>query len=252
MARTITKEKRDYLRHVRELELDAGAPPLFFEFVAFLDRAEPNFYHENHYFRYCRTFRALLPYLPNRVVGLNVLETGGISPLTQFLATLGAHCAQSRSDLRYSIDAAANSTDLILCLEVIEHLKDRTEETFDELVLFQQSGARSYAAEVWRVLRPGGLFVFTTPNPCSTFALQSLIAGRAPMVTREHVREYTREELHQIFDAFELVGEESHYSFFYLTRMAREAVEGIYAANDWSPDWRGDDHFMVFRKTVRG
>ena len=68
------------------------------------------------------------------------------------------------------------------------------------------------------------------------------------MVTREHVREYTRDELRKIFHRFELIDEQTQYNFYYLTQTAREQIEHIYVSNGWNPDHRGDDHFMVFRK----
>ena len=58
--------------------------------------------------------------------------------------------------------------DCVISFQVIEHIRDD----------------RRFVAEVWRVLRPGGIFIVTTPN--------------APMsLTRNpwHVREYTAAEL---------------------------------------------------------
>jgi ubiquinone/menaquinone biosynthesis C-methylase UbiE len=63
---------------------------------------------------------------------------------------------------------AANSFDLVLCFQVIEHIAD------DHLLL----------KEIHRVLRPGGVLLMTTPN-------RPMSLSRNPW----HVREYTAAEL---------------------------------------------------------
>ncbi len=65
--------------------------------------------------------------------------------------------------------------DLVTSFQVIEHV----------------AGVADYLAEIRRVLRPGGLVVFTTPN-----AAIRLDPGMRPW-NRFHVREYTGDELRQ-------------------------------------------------------
>ena len=52
------------------------------------------------------------------------------------------------------IELAPNSIDKILCFEGIEHI------SMDDKVLFIN--------EMWRILRPGGTFIISTPNPSAT------------------------------------------------------------------------------------
>jgi SAM-dependent methyltransferase len=74
---------------------------------------------------------------------------------------------------------ASESFDLIVCLWVMEHL-ERPEEVFDE---------------VRRVLRPGGHFVFLTPNLHNPLLLLNRLAKSLPQVQRRIVpRLYGRVE----------------------------------------------------------
>lgn len=239
--------KTEYLKWLRATEVDGIDPPaLYREFVAFLEAGPGNL---AHYYRYCQTFRAMTPYLQH-VRDMHILETGSFCPITRFLASNGAHCQKTSSDLRYEIDAESNSADMLLSLEVIEHIKDQTEKTISEIVLFRGTGVRQYANEIFRVLKPGGLLVLTTPNPCSAIVLSRLIDNRPPMVFRPHVREYTRDELIEIFAAFVPVEVTTRYSFFLLSHVRQMEWAAIFERNGWEASMRGDDHFAVFRKPI--
>lgn len=175
-----------------------------------------------------------------------VLETGGASPLVEFLA--GQYDVfQTEVDLRLSLDAADASVDLVLSLEVLEHLKDRPDETFDEMVLFRSSGALTYASEIARVLRPGGPLILTSPNALAAINLLRLLEGVVPMVYRPHVREYTRAEIVALFPALEVVHQETCFNFFLMADGGRNALDRIEAAGGIKHD-RGDDDVFVFRK----
>jgi SAM-dependent methyltransferase len=149
--------------------------------------------------------------------------------------------------LRYAIDAADESFDLLLSLEVLEHIKDQTEKVFGDIVLFNGSGAQKFVDEIWRVVRPGGLVILTTPNPTCLLALIKLIGYEPPMVYRPHVREYTKGEICKLFDKFKLVKYCSFFAYGYIgigEQKAREYVERL----GWDPADRGDCHFFVFQR----
>jgi SAM-dependent methyltransferase len=58
------------------------------------------------------------------------------------------------------------SVDCVVSTEVLEHLYHHP---------------AGYLAECWRILRPGGLLLLSTPNPCNLTRALKLIAGRSPM-----------------------------------------------------------------------
>jgi SAM-dependent methyltransferase len=58
------------------------------------------------------------------------------------------------------------SVDCVVSTEVLEHLYHHP---------------AGYLAECWRILRPGGLFVLSTPNPCNLTRAAKLVTGRSPV-----------------------------------------------------------------------
>lgn len=243
---SLSAEKWQFLRAIRRTEVDRpDAPEIYSSFVSYLDEHCAN---PAHYLRYCQTFLAMTPYLTG-TSNRKLLETGGLCDITRFLRTRGYECRGSKSDLRYKIDAEDRSADIILSLEVIEHIKDRTEARFEDVVLFRGTGVATYAEEIDRVLAPEGLLVLTTPNPCSARALELLIANEPPMVFRSHEREYSRAELIKIFGKLQLLEAKTHWSFFNLGPQARQKWQSVFERNGWDANDRGDDHFMAFRKS---
>ena len=78
----------------------------------------------------------------------------GIDPAEKAIAAARAHAAQERRGIAYDVGVgealpyAAASFDAVVCVDVLEHVQD-----LDRVL-----------AEVARVLRPGGLFLFDTIN----------------------------------------------------------------------------------------
>ncbi len=241
---TVTPEHIAYLRRIREKEVDYDSP-LYREFVSFLDSRPP---YWAHYIRYCQTMRAFEPLLGGLPKGAVILEMGELCSVSLFLRHIGYDVRCTNSDLRYAIDAADDSVDLALSFEVLEHIGDHPFEGIDRHGLWVGSGARAHAGEVARVVRPGGMLVMSTPNPCSALALTRLVNGEAPSVFRPHVREYTRDEVVALFSGLGLVSATTHYSFYLLSGEAQKEAESVFERNGWDSSDRGDNHFMVFRK----
>lgn len=221
-----------------------AAEPALQAFHAFLN-AHPSYRHSAHYYRYLTTFACALPHLAGRD-GLTIVETGGSSPLLDHLCAT-QECHVTTSDLRDALDCPDGCADVVLSLEVLEHLKDRRETTMDEIVLFRETGVRRYAGEILRVLKPGGLLIMTTPNGAAAQVFQNVVEGLPGMVFRPHVREYTHDEVLRLFADLELVEHRTLFNFFHMGDNGAAIIRRIVAAGG-SPDHRGDDHFFVFRR----
>ncbi|MDJ0993294.1 MAG: bifunctional 2-polyprenyl-6-hydroxyphenol methylase/3-demethylubiquinol 3-O-methyltransferase UbiG [Dinoroseobacter sp.] len=78
----------------------------------------------------------------------------GIDPAAQAIAAAQAHAESSGLDIRYDVGVgealpyADNIFDIVVCVDVLEHVQDLSQ----------------VMSEVWRVLKPGGVFLFDTIN----------------------------------------------------------------------------------------
>lgn len=75
----------------------------------------------------------------------------GLDAAPENVAVARAHAATMALDIDYragSVEALEGSFDLVTCMEVVEHVADRA----------------SFLAALERLLAPGGLLVFSTPN----------------------------------------------------------------------------------------
>jgi len=80
-------------------------------------------------------------------------------------------------------------------------------------------------------------------------AFLQLIEFEPPMIYRDHVREYTRPEILNIFKELELIQYTTYYSYFFPDDGPDLAKEWA-ARIGWNPEWRGDCHFALFRKPM--
>jgi SAM-dependent methyltransferase len=201
-----------------------------------------------HYLRYFLTLRSVMEHMPS-VEKMSILETGGASPILDFFSQ-NNETYTSTSDLRVGIDAPTEAMDVVFSFEVLEHIKDQPEKTFDEIVLFQNSGVKCFASEVTRVLKPGGLCFLSTPNPVSLLCFKRIIDGEPPAVFRPHVREYSRAEVESLFSGLELVHYETFFAFFLVRKAARLRLIEAFERAGGNPAYAGDDHFFVFQKST--
>ncbi len=146
-------------------------------------------YNSVHARRFAWSLERVLTLLP---AGGRVLELGGGGEFNRLLraARPGVEMVVSEGDLR-KVTLPDGSFDLVLCMEVIEHIHDQAPAAGEIPTEWRGTGAAHLLAEVTRVLRPGGALFLTTPNAASANTLHKIITLQAPMVYRPHVREYT-------------------------------------------------------------
>jgi SAM-dependent methyltransferase len=163
-------------------------------------------YSEIHSLRYDLTFDFIEPHL---FKGFRILELGEEGEFTNRLRGLGYSVDSYSQDLRYPFDIDSNSYDLVLCMEVIEHIKDRNSESISELSEFNYSGVVNLLDEVRRVLVPDGLLLLTTPNVCSVINAYRLKSDYYPMFYEYHEREYSSTKLSALLKLYEIVSSQN-------------------------------------------
>lgn len=146
-------------------------------------------------------------------------------------------------DLRYSplpFDDA--SMDGAICLEVIEHLSDLCYQEATTL-----SGLFTFLDELFRVVRPGGKVLISTPNAASIWTIQRALLKQVPMMYDWHFREFTVDELRRImeFVGFEVIEIETQYVWH---KWDFTPIVEFMKAQGYSLDDRGDDVFVVLRR----
>lgn len=146
-------------------------------------------------------------------------------------------------DLRYEplpFDDA--SMDSALCLEVIEHLSDLRYQEATTL-----SGLFTFLDELFRVVRPGGKILITTPNAASIWTIQRALLQQVPMMYEWHFREFTVDELRRImeFIGFEVV---SITTEFVWHKWDFTPIIEFMKSHGYSLKDRGDDIFLVLSR----
>ena len=135
---------------------------------------------------------------------LKVLELGGKGVSTKFLEAyfpkwkIENYCEDLRQK---NWEISDNQYDLIVSMEVIEHLSDVNETNFEWNASFLSTGLLNCLEESKRVVKKdGGRIFITTPNALSLINFYKMTMGEIPRQYNPHVREYTFEELKEVID----------------------------------------------------
>lgn len=218
-------------------------------FLAWLEANTFTQYDFDHKTRFWETYLRLNDHLE---IGKQLLELGGESKITNYLKTqLGIAVDVYSQDLRYPFELNTNGYDLILCLEVIEHIKDRTETGgINEIAMFTRSGVRNVYNESWRVLRDGGILFMTTPNACCIDSIARIFLYQAPQLYAPHVKEFSAIELIDMAkeSGFELIAYSTANVWYPHPTIDRDRITSILRDANIPTDDRGDDMFLVFQK----
>lgn len=151
-------------------------------------------------------------------------------------------------DLRAPWNVPTSSVDIIVCTELVEHLPDVPNGTFNDT--FGASGLKALLGEAWKALKPGGFIFITTPNATSVLHIKAVLEKRPPWFFDRHIREYL---LRELLAPLQQVG-------FHISRAEDVHCMSIYAypdfiyiyefllANGYPTDGRGDDLFILAQK----
>lgn len=163
---------------------------------------------EYHWVRFAVSIGLLDEYYGNREI--LVLELGAPDVSTRLINSYFPkwRIVNYVEDLRKpNWDLESNQFDLILNMEVIEHLTDQylekandLEYCFDYNAKFVYSGVINCLLESNRVLKKKGRMFLSTPNAVSYLNLQKMLLSEPPHQWLNHVREYTLDELTVLFD----------------------------------------------------
>lgn len=209
-------------------------------------------YIKTHRTRFVETVRAASSLIDGCK---DMAEIGPLSyPGVYISKTAGLAAGEVLGDLRFPVAYPSESADLVLFLEVFEHINDALtpDSSIDEIAEFRGSGAQNILNEIHRILRPGGAMLMTTPNGTSLDSILCLLDKKNTLMYPRHVREYAPREVIDMAEASGFVLER-FYTYFawwnYAGGQRIPLLKTLEAAGYDMTD-RGDDAVFVFRKPV--
>lgn len=160
-------------------------------------------YIYTHIERYYQTFNYIKDYIKPEH---KVLDVGGNNNGSTFVRLVANNfkCSMHSydKDLRYPFTLPDNYFDFIICMEIIEHIKDRNSDDITELSQFNWNGINNLTSEIHRILKPGGIVLITTPNVCSYDCIYKALTHKNPYHYLPHVKEFGYDELLEHMDKF--------------------------------------------------
>jgi predicted SAM-dependent methyltransferase len=218
-----------------------------------ISHAIQNFFHADtdkkyinanlgHTFRY---FIALKYIIEHGLYAGKIFESGGAGVFSHILKTLlgDIDLYSYNGDLRKPIIIDKNNFDVVLCMEVIEHITD--ECNYHEM---RFEGVKTCLQSFFQIMKPNGRLFITTPNISSCISLHHLLYAAHPMIYPIHVREYTPTEIKKIsesigFDTKVLTTE----NVFSEITVYEQMIQLLHH-NGYSLENRGDDIIAIFIK----
>ena len=181
-----------------------------------------------------------------QVEGLKVLDLGqygiasyviqGRFPRNEFTTTT--------TDLRKPLPYPDDQFDLVLNMEVVEHLADL--EYAHATVL---SGVRHCLSEVRRVLKVGGRMFLSTPNACSLLVIDRALRGDPPWQYPFHFREFTPQEIQILVEESGTHIRKCRTEYVWSSPGHTPALVEFIRQSNLDSEARGDDIFLVAQKT---
>lgn len=178
--------------------------------------------------------------------GLRILELGGggVASFVLEQAFPDNEYVRDHTDLRQPLPHGDEQFDLVLAMEVIEHVAD-----IEYAHATRLSGIRHALREVRRVMRVHGSMLLTTPNACSLLVLDRALRLEPPWQYPFHFRELTPRELQILVEQAGLHVRRFGTEYVWSEPGATPALVTYLRDNGLDAAQRGDDMFLLAQRT---
>jgi predicted SAM-dependent methyltransferase len=210
-------------------------------------------YVKTHIGRFKKTIEYLKPYVKNN---MNILNIGGEGNLISELLNStyeNIYVENTECDIRYKLVTNKEKYDLIISLEVIEHLKDRDSSHIPALATQTNSGIWNFFVNCNRLLNEKGLLFVTTPNMNSYCNLYNLINYDNPNFFKPHPKELSKNEIMHFnstcnfkiikYDTFNVWGRKAEEQ-----KIIKEIIKIFKSSNNNLINDRNEDIFCISEK----
>jgi hypothetical protein len=211
-------------------------------------------YIKGHINRYKKSIDYIKPYIKNDMKILNVGGEGTI--INELINTFSENVIieNTECDIRYEFKTKYDKYDLIISLEVIEHLKDRDSSFIPTLATQVNSGIWNFFVNCNRLLDVNGLLFVTTPNMNSYLSLLNLINYKNPNFFTPHPKEISKNEIYHFnqvcnfkiikYDTFNVWNKKAESD-----KIIKKINELLKTINPSLITHRGEDMFFISKKT---
>lgn len=209
-----------------------------------------NNYLKGHLKRIIESFMFLEKYLNN---DQNVIDIGSYGHFTEVLSKFyNSNFNISDFELREPFPIDAKKYDVAICMEVIEHMKDKDTNDLDSIASFRYNGVFNLLCETNRILKDDGILFLTTPNLNNYLSMLRLLNHENPYFFTPHPRELSVMELKRFLGktGFEIIEFETKDVWFDYEGYGHviNNLKNFITQNGFSNELRGDDIFIIAKK----
>ena len=124
-------------------------------------------------------------------VPLTVFEVGWRSNFTTIFQRVfpNAHVVHTSTDIRVPFTLDVPKVDLVICMEVFEHLCDLPSSDIGTTATFTASGMDGFLKAMQQYLHKDSVVFITTPNVTNYACIANLLFGSDPFAYQPHHRE---------------------------------------------------------------
>jgi len=203
--------------------------------------------NEVHNYRYAISIMYILQYFPEAKSAYEVGErTNFTTVLERCMPELTIY--YSEGDIRKDIKLEVDKVDLVICMEVIEHLGDIPSDDILTTATYTGSGIRGFLTNIKKYMTEESNLFITTPNVISYRSIANTLYGVHPFCYNPHVRELTPNDVQNFLveSGFQcIIKTETVWDHHRMSPQLVKTIQNFIKQLGFNETLRGDDIFVI-------